>query len=144
MEELLIRYMHFLGIMILSATLFAEHLLISDEMEIKQFKKFLIIDAIYGASAVIVFVAGLLLWLFVGKPSEFYASNPVFHIKLTLFVTIALLSIVPTVFALRNRKFEGAIIKVPKHVINIIRVELLLLLCIPFLAVLMAKGYGHI
>lgn len=142
MEELLIRYVHFLGLMLLSSTLFAEHLLIAGEMESKQFKKLVAIDAIYGISALVVFIAGLSLWFFVGKPSTFYSSNWIFHTKVAFFAIIFVLSLFPTVFILRHRNFDEAIVKVPKYIINIIRVEILLVVCIPLMAVTMARGFG--
>ncbi len=142
MEELFIRYFHFLGIMVLSSALLAQHLLISRTMAISQFKKLAVLDTVTGLSALFVFIPGLLLWFYVGKPSEFYSSNWVFHAKLTLFVVIAILSIFPTVFILRNRKSEEPNIDIPRYIIIIVRVEIFLLMCIPFLAVLMARGYG--
>ncbi|MEZ5526744.1 MAG: DUF2214 family protein [Gammaproteobacteria bacterium] len=53
-----------------------------------------------------------------GKPAAFYNGNPVFHAKLTLFVLIALLSIYPTVFLLRQRKGVQETIEVPAGVIR--------------------------
>jgi uncharacterized membrane protein len=43
-------------------------------------------------------VAGGLLWFTVGKDASFYSSNPIFHIKVTLFFIAGGLSIYPTLF----------------------------------------------
>ncbi|WP_340676605.1 DUF2214 family protein [Paraglaciecola sp.] len=142
MLDILVRYTHFLGIIFLSSALFAEHLLLAREMSKQQLKKLVVIDAIFGASALVVLIAGILLWFYVGKPAEFYSKNGLFHLKVTLFVVMALLSIFPTVFILRQRKSQQDVILVPAYIINIVRTELLLLVLIPLLAVFMAQGYG--
>lgn len=142
MEEIIVRYIHFLGIIGLSSALIAEHLLVAPNVTQKQMKKLALVDAIYGISAVLVLATGLIMWFMIGKPAEFYTSNGLFHVKLTLFVIIALLSIYPTVFFLKNRKVNSDSIAVPKKLIMMLRVEILLLLLIPLFAVLMARGIG--
>ena len=86
--------------------------------EIKRIPK---IDGIYGLGAILVLVAGLLLWFAVGKPAQFYSRNWIFHTKLTMFVVLGLLSIYPTIFFLKNRKGDDldTEITVPKAVIEI-------------------------
>lgn len=142
MEELYIRTIHFLGVMLLSSALFYELLSISRSITNAQLKKLVWVDALFGASAVIVLVAGSLLWIYFGKSSEFYTKNPIFHIKLTAFFLIAIISIFPTWFFLRNRKSVQATIDVPSYILHIVRLEAVLLLSIPLLAVLMARGFG--
>lgn len=98
MEELIVRYLHFMGILLLVAVLVGEHLLLAPEISARQFRKVVVLDAIYGGSAALVLATGLLLWFVVGKPAEFYTQNGVFHAKVTLFFVIGFLSIYPTVF----------------------------------------------
>ena len=142
MLEVGIRSIHFIGIMVLFSAVFAEHLLITKEMKIEQFKKVAIIDAVYGVSALLVLGAGLMLWLSVGNTPEFYSANWVFHLKLTLFVAVLILSLFPTIFLIKNRKHQEDTIIIPGYLIMMIRVELLLLICIPIVATIMAKGLG--
>lgn len=142
MTELIIRYLHFIGIFMLSSALVAEHLLLSSEVSVQKLKKIVIIDGIYGASAIIVFFAGLSLWLWTGKPANFYSENWVFHLKISIFVLVALISIYPTIFFLKNRKSELKRIEIPKVIITLVRIELFLLLLLPLLAVLVAQGVG--
>ncbi|RYZ95433.1 MAG: DUF2214 family protein [Moraxellaceae bacterium] len=142
MAEVLVRYMHFIGIILLSSALVSEHLLLSSENSINKLKRLAIVDALVGAGAIIVLTAGLLLLLVVGKPSEFYLKNWVFHLKATLFILIALLSIYPTIFFARHRKKNSLEFAIPKSIIMIVRLELTLLLFIPLCAVFMARGYG--
>ena len=142
MHEVLVRYAHFLGIIILSMTLVSEHILLSVDASAKKFKRLAVVDAIFGVSALIVLTAGLLLWFVVGKPSQFYSHNWIFHTKLTLFGIIALLSIYPTIFFIKNRNKSIEQVVVPKSVVMVIRLELTLLFVIPLLAALMAHGFG--
>jgi putative membrane protein len=101
------------------------------------------IDSIYGIAALTLLAAGLTLWLGgIGKPSLFYSQNWIFHIKLTLFITVGLLSIYPTVFFIKASKKTEESIAVPPIIFWLIRVELLIVFIIPMLAGLMAKGIG--
>ena len=142
MEDVLARYVHFIGIIFLSSTLVAEHILLSTQISNSDLKRLLRLDLIYGISAVVVLAAGMTLWLWVGKPAAFYSHNPIFHLKLAVFILMALFSIHPTLFLLRHRNTTLQTIAVPKSVINVVRVEAGLLLLMPLLAVLMAHGYG--
>jgi putative membrane protein len=142
MAEVLVRYLHFLGIIVLSASLVSEHLLLSLDASTNKLKRLAAIDGIFGMSALTVLVAGLLLWFVVGRPSEFYTHNWVFHIKLTLFAVIGCLSVFPTIFFIRHRNSASADVVIPKSIVMIVRVELVLLLCVPLFAAFMARGYG--
>jgi len=140
-----VRYLHFIGIFCLFASVFAEHMMITPTMTRKQIKKVAVIDSIYGISALVVLIAGLLLWFWVGKPAEYYSKNPIFHTKLTLFVIMGLLSIKPTMYFLKHRKGNDldTEIEVPKSILMYIRMEMLLLVIIPLLAVMMSIGIGN-
>jgi putative membrane protein len=142
--EIIIKYLHFLSIFTIVAALSGEHLLLKDQLSRKEIRRISILDTIYGISALTLLLAGLSLWLWVGKPAEFYSKNWIFHLKLTLFIIIGLLSIYPTIFFLKQRKGdEEEKVDVPKRVKMMIRLELLLLFIIPLLASLMAKGIGY-
>lgn len=141
--DLFVRYFHFLGIFAMFALLTVQHMLLKGQVAAGGMKKIAGIDAAYGASALVVLLCGLGLWLWVGKPAGFYSHNWVFHTKVTLFVLVGALSIIPTLFILKNRKKTTAV-DVPKYIVMLIRVELLLLCIIPLLAVLMANGVGYI
>ncbi|MCF7806941.1 MAG: DUF2214 family protein [Candidatus Marinimicrobia bacterium] len=142
MWDIIIRYLHFLGIIVLSSSLVLEHFLLELELSNKQLKRVVRVDLIYGISALVVLVSGLLLWFGVGKPAAFYTSNGFFHIKLTLFLLIAGLSVYPMIFFLKHRKTEAAQIAIPPRVIMFLRIELALLVILPLLGVLIARGSG--
>lgn len=140
--DVLIRYLHLFAIIVLAGALIIENIAIGKEISREDLRNLLKVDAAYGLSAGLVAIFGISLWLWVGKPSSFYSGNPVFHAKLTLFVLVALLSIYPTLFFLRQRKSQVEPILVPTGVIRVLRIELVLLAFIPILAYLMARGVG--
>jgi putative membrane protein len=81
------------------------------------------------------------MWFSFGKPSEFYSSNPVFIVKLILFGVVGSLSVLPTVYFIKNRKGDPSeLVKSPGWLKPVILVELITLFVIPLLAVLMAAG----
>ncbi len=142
LSYILLRYLHFIAIFFLAGALVIENMAVSDKLNREDVRNLAKVDAVYGLSAGLVFLIGLVLWRWVGKGAEFYSANPLFYIKLGLFLLIALLSIYPTVFFLRHRRGTAESISVPSVLIWILRIEMLLLLCIPVFAVLMARGIG--
>jgi putative membrane protein len=143
--EIILRYVHFISIFAIVGSLVSEHLLLKKTMTRAEITRVSIIDAVYGLAALTLLVAGFTLWLgSFGKPSEYYTKNWIFHTKITLFLTIGLLSIWPTVFFLQNRKgIPTESVRVPAYVFLLLRLELLLLFIIPLLAGLMAHGIGY-
>jgi len=142
MAYILFRYLHFIAIIVLAGALVIENLAISRTMSAEDARNLARVDAAYGIGAGLTLLFGLCLWLWVGKPADFYSSNPVFLWKLGLFVAVGLLSVYPTAFFLRHRRASSGGIPVPALLIILLRCELILLLIIPILAVLMARGIG--
>lgn len=142
--ELLLRYTHFISIFTLVGCLVSEHLLLKPTVSRKEIDRISKIDGIYGIAVLVLLGAGLTLWFGGhGKPMEFYSQNPIFHLKLGLFAGIGVFSIYPTVFFFQKRKGNPSDkISIPSTLIWMIRMELVLLLIIPFLAGMMAKGIG--
>ena len=142
-SEITVRYIHFISIFAIVGTLMSEHLLLKKEMTRIELKRVSRIDAIYGLTALTLLGAGLTLWFSgVGKPSVFYSKNWIFHLKITCFLLIGLLSIYPTIFFLKNRGDQNELVKIPTIIFILLRMELLLLFIIPLLAGLMARGVG--
>ncbi|MCF1749807.1 DUF2214 family protein [Mariniradius sediminis] len=142
--EIILRYLHFISIFAIVGSLVSEHLLLKNSLSRRELDRLSKIDAVYGLAALVLLGVGMTLWLGgIGKPTDFYSENPIFHVKLTLFVLVGILSIYPTVFFLKNRKGDPEEeIAVPKGIFWSLRLELLLLFVIPILAGLMAKGIG--
>jgi len=142
--EILLRYIHFISIFAIVSSLVCEHLLLKKTLLRSEISRLANIDAVYGIAALTLLTVGLTLWLgSVGKPAVYYTKNWIFHTKITLFATVGLLSIYPTVFFLKNRKGkQDEAIQIPKSIFWLLRFELLLLFIIPLLAGLMAHGIG--
>lgn len=141
--EILVRYGHFLGILAVASSLVAEHLLIKPQLTRQEIRRLSVIDSVYGIGALLVLGCGLGLWLGGFKSAEYYTSNGIFHTKLTLFIVLAILSIWPTVFFIRERKgAPGELVTVPKKLVMMLRVELLIVFIMPLLGVLIARGIG--
>ncbi len=143
MSEIIIRYLHFIGIMALSASLIAEYLLLAKEISLIKLKRILRIDIVFGLSAITILTTGLLQWFVVGKPSAYFNTNFLFHIKFTIFIIMAILSLFPTRFYIKKRKQGKDVVRIPKSIFTFIKIELLLLFTIPLLAVLMVNGFGN-
>ncbi|MEN9580115.1 MAG: hypothetical protein RJA70_3124 [Pseudomonadota bacterium] len=143
--DIVLRYLHFVFIFAIVGTLVSEHLLLKKQLTRGELSRLARIDAIYGAAALGLLAVGLTLWLGgVGKPTMFYSKNWIFHVKLTLFLFIGLASIYPTVFFLKNRKGPSEeLVTTPSLVYGLLRFELFLLVVIPLLAGLMARGIGY-
>ena len=143
--ELLLRYFHFISVFTIVSSLVAEHLLLKPKMTRQELVRIAKVDSVYGLAVLVLLAAGLTLWLGgYGKPTAFYSENPIFHLKLGLFVLIGILSIYPTVFFIKNRKGNDEdSISIPKSIFWMIRLELLLVFLIPIVAGLMAKGIGY-
>ena len=142
MSYILFRYLHFIAILILAGALLIENMAISRNISGEDARNLAKVDRICGLSALLVFLFGLTLWLWVGKPSEFYTGNMIFQLKLGIFVLVALLSIYPAVFFTRHRNSTADSLAVPAPVIWLLRAEVALFLILPILAVLMARGIG--
>lgn len=142
MDYVAVKYLHMIGILVLFASLVLEHSLLRPQVSAATLRKLAIIDGIYGLSALIILVAGLLLWFQVGKGSAFYTPNHIFHLKLGLFILVGLASIYPTAFFLKHRKTQAESIAIPNVIIMIVRCEMLAILLLPLLAVMMAQGLG--
>lgn len=143
---ILIPYLHYIGIMALMGALISEHLILKPSINKEQIKSLATIDLIYGLAAIIVLATGLLRWFVYGKGYDFYMSTPLFHIKLTLFIILGILSIFPSIkFYKWNKQVKrNEELKITekgvKKLLMFIRIELLIITIIPLLAVLIARG----
>lgn len=141
--DLLVRYLHFIAIFVMFALLSIEHMVLKSQVDADWFKRIVIVNIAFGISALIALAAGVALWFWVGKPAGFYNNNWIFHTKLTLFILIGLMSLIPTRFIKQQRKQALVVVTVPRYVVHVIRLELTFLCLIPLLAVLMANGVGY-
>ena len=150
MAEAIAAYLHYLSIFLLFALLTLEHRLFKLPLDLDRARSLMRIDIAYGLSAGLVLASGAARVFWYGKGLAYYLHNSLFHAKLGLFILIALLSILPTMVFLnwRNDLRAGQLPQISARqgtlVIMSIRLELLLLLILPLLAALMARGFGVI
>ncbi|MGD9387165.1 MAG: DUF2214 family protein [Gammaproteobacteria bacterium] len=145
---LTLAWLHYLGIMFLAAALVAEHLLFTPRPELKVARKLVTVDLIYGVSLVVVLVTGIGRLFYGGKGVAFYMQTGAFHAKFTLFVVMALVWLYPAIKFLgwrRTLKSGGTPAMADgdgRRVLMTVRVQLLLLVLLPLLAAMMARGIG--
>ena len=150
MAYAVVAYLHFLAIFLLFALLTLEHQLFRLPLTLDRARSLFRIDIAFGITAAVVLLTGAARAIRYGKGMDYYLLNSAFHAKVSLFVIVALLSIYPTVTFLRwrNALKAGQVPHVSpatgRWVTWVIRVELLLLMLIPLLAALMARGFGVI
>jgi putative membrane protein len=145
-RDALLHYAHFLCIFLLASLLTGEVLLFRKTLSAGMLRQLQIVDRWYGIAAGLVIVTGLSLMLFDLKGPAFYTHNPVFWVKMALFVTVALLSIVPTVAYLRwnaQEAVDGTIVLQDSEFVRIrsfLWAEVCFFAFIPLCAALMANG----
>jgi putative membrane protein len=145
--DFMLASLHHLFVVVLIAALSVEVALVRSPFEPDRLKRLLIIDALYGVSAGLLFVVGVgrLIWGLKGW--DYYAGNHAFWVKMALFIVIGLLSIRPTLVYRRwQRAVEnGGQSPSGKDVASIRRylhLQASLLLMIPIIAAAMARGLG--
>ena len=120
----------------------------SKELTLGSARKVLIADAVYGASAGILIVVGFLRVFYFEKGATYYFHTWTFIAKLSLFIIIGVVSIVPTIAFLSWRKAvkQGQVPSVDTQKMRLLRsiihLELAGVVLILLMAALMAKGVG--
>ena len=142
--NILIPYLHYIGIMSMMGALITEHVMLKPGISPRQIKSLASVDLIYAFSAAVVLITGLVRWFLVDpKGIDFFSKNPLFHIKLTLFVILVFISLYPTRRFLKWKKQADMMSPSESEIkkqLMFVRIELLLIAIIPLLAVLVANG----
>jgi putative membrane protein len=146
----LIAFLHHLLAFTLVAAVSVQVALFKPPLTVSQARRIQRTDMIYGLSAVLLIVVGLLRVFMFEKGSDYYFSNAYFHGKLTLFVIVALLSIYPTVLFASWKKWtrQGMAPEVSDTQVRRVRMLLMFQLTgivgILFCATFMADGWGYL
>ncbi|HET7864491.1 MAG TPA: DUF2214 family protein [Burkholderiaceae bacterium] len=145
--DALLAYFHFVAIIGTVSFLVAEAVLCRPGLDGALAHRLKRVDVAYAGFAVVALATGLLRLFWGAKGSGFYTHNPVFHAKMTVYVAVALLSIVPTVRFVKWSKAALATGRGPddaavQAVRRFIAAELALVALLPLLAALMARGVG--
>jgi len=141
-------FLHHLAAFTLVGVIIYEHTAFRKDLSITEARRLQRMDMLYGISAAILLVVGLLRVFNFEKGASFYAQNWFFWTKMIGFVLAGLLSIYPTIrFVSWNKSLannqapeisdlEFARIKL------ILRLELLGIVIIILSAAMMARGIG--
>ncbi|MGB6985647.1 MAG: DUF2214 family protein [Candidatus Aquilonibacter sp.] len=147
--DALLAWLHFLCIFTLVGALVAELVLYRREMSLARLVQLQRIDNLYGISAGLVIISGVLRVTLGIKGASFYLHNPIFWTKMGFFVAVALLSIPPTIHYLRLKRALDASGNVVvagqsyRATWALLAAETVLLACIPFFATLLTHGYSR-
>lgn len=142
MSYVLFRYLHLIVAIVLVGGIIIENMATRPQINSEDAHNLSRVDAICGLSVLLLLFFGLILWVGVGKPADFYSANPVFHAKLGLFALLVIIATYPAMFFFKHRNFIGEVLKVPTAVRVCLRLEIAIVVLIPVLAWLMARGVG--
>ncbi|MEO8298248.1 MAG: DUF2214 family protein [Burkholderiales bacterium] len=146
--EALLAYLHIAAILMVTVFLTSQAALLRTEwLSEAVVRRLARVDLIYGIAAGLLLATGLARTFWGVKDVGWYWSQPLLHLKLTLFVVIGLISIAPT---LRYRRWvraldagqglpDEAAIRATR---KLVMWEAHLLVLIPIAAVCLARGIG--
>ncbi len=141
-------FLHHLAAFTLVAALAVQFVLLRDEVTVASARKLQVIDTVYGIAAVMLLIIGLGRVFHFEKGATYYFHTWTFIAKLSLFVLVGLLSILPT---LAFRSWRGAVqqgqapqvtAQQLRRLRSIVHLELVGVVLIILCAALMAKGIG--
>lgn len=141
-------YGHYLSLGLIFASLSTELFTLKPELTNKEGWRVVIADTVYGIAGVGILATGILRYLYFEKGADYYSHQPVFWIKIALFIIVGLLSLYPTfsfltwINDLRAEKPPEVSPEKVKLLRTIIHVELVAFSTIPLLASMMARGIG--
>ncbi|WP_242046452.1 MULTISPECIES: DUF2214 family protein [Calothrix] len=144
----IVAYLHYLSFILCFGALVLEAFTLNKDLSLKEAWKIVIADAIYGISAIVVLITGILRVVYFGKGTDYYLHNPVFYVKVAAFIVVGCLSIYPTVSFLGWLKslLRGEVPKLElanlNRIILLIRAELVGFILIPLLAAIVARVIG--
>lgn len=148
LTEALLAYVHIAAILAVTVFLTSEAALCRVEwMNPAVVRRLGRVDMLYAIAAVTLLLTGLARTWWGIKGTGWYWSQPLLHLKLTLFVLIGLMSIKPTILFTRWRKRLAASGELPpeaevRQARRWVMIEAHLLLLVPLAATLLARGVG--
>ncbi len=146
--ESLLAYAHFVAILTLVVFLTSEAALCRPEwINAAVVRRLSRVDMLYVVAAVAVLLTGVARTVWGVKGVGWYWHQPLLHVKVTLFVVIGLMSIKPTLHFMRWRRQLEATQVLPSNdevrsVRRWILIQAHLLVIVPLLAVMLARGVG--
>lgn len=144
-----VAFFHHIAFVAIMLALAIEMVLLTQPMTLDNARKILRFDAIYGMSAGLILLLGVLRVMIFEKGAAYYLHSGPFYAKMALFILVGLISIYPTTVFLKWRQpLKQGIVPNLNHALNrrlriLIHVELTLLALMILNAALMAKGIGY-
>ncbi len=148
MTSAIMAFLHHLAAFTLVGVLIYEHTAFRKDLTLVEARRLQRMDILYGISAGVLLVVGILRVFYFEKGASFYAQNWFFWTKMIGFALAALLSIYPTIrFVSWNKSFANNQAPVISdqdfsRIKMILRLELLGIVIIILSAVMMARGVG--
>ena len=142
----LFAFLHHVCAFALVSALAIEFALIRGELTLSSARRLQVTDIVYGIAAGALLVIGLLRVFFFEKGADYYFHSHAFLTKLSLFVVVGLVSIIPTVEflswrgALQAGQVPAIDAKKLKWVTAVIHVEIFGIVIILLCAAIMARG----
>ena len=141
-------FLHHLAAFALTGAIVYEHITFRKDLSLAEARRIQIMDIVYGISAGVLVIVGLLRVFYFEKGAAFYAQNWFFWTKMVGFGLVGLLSIYPTLRFISWRKLTARN-QVPelsdqdvRRIKLILRLETLAIAIIIFSAAMMARGLG--
>jgi putative membrane protein len=148
MASAMIAYLHYVAMISIAVILVVEYRVCMPGMTGSRIRLLTRLDLLYMGVALLALGSGAARVVWFGKGAAFYLHNPVFYVKIALFLAVGLISIPPTLQYLRwmrslnsgaaNVAADYQVLRVRRHIF----VELILFAFIPLMATFMARGIG--
>jgi putative membrane protein len=144
----LMAFLHHLMAFTLTACLVYEFVAYRRNMSTDEIRRIQRVDLVYGISAGLLLIVGLLRVFYFEKGINFYVHNPFFWVKMAAFITVAFLSVDPTIRFIRWNKTlrQNQIPSIPdpeyQRTRLLLTLEVIGIAVILFAAPMMARGIG--
>ena len=146
--DLSLATLHHLAILTVFGALLAEFVLLRLRPSAGWIELVARVDLAYGIAAGVALAVGAARVVWGLRGADYYLGNPVFWLKIVLFVAIGLISVAPTLTYLRWRRAARTDGRLPQPgelapVRRWIHLQLGLFVGLPMLAAMMARGVGY-
>jgi len=145
----LMAFAHHLAAFTLVAALAVEVALFKPPLSLLQARRLLRTDLVFGASAGVLLVVGLLRVAYFEKGAAYYWHDSFFLAKLAAFLLAALISVYPTLTflswsrTLKGGEAPGICPRTAQRVRTCLMLELTAIVVILLCAAFMARGFGY-
>lgn len=146
--EAILAYLHLLAILTMVVFIASEAALCRVEwLNAAVVERLAKVDMVYGIAAIAVLATGVARTWWGIKGTAWYWTNPLLHVKLTLFIIVGVISIFPTLTYFRWRKALRSSGSLPaeaeiRKTRKLVMIQAHIIALIPLVAVFLARGFG--